>query len=602
MQPGTSIPRPPLIRTGVALALVVAATVGLRSAYLAESAGTPEFRQPAVDALFHHYWARALATGDWSPPGDLEDPGVRDHAFLRPPGYPYLLAAVYRAAGVGPLAPRLVQMMLGVLCVLGLFTVGRAWLGAVAGLAAAAAAAVYWPLVYFEGELHAAGPLVASLVGVSLALLAWARHPRPGWAITAGVLLGAGSLLRPNVLMLIPFAAAWATWAVPLETTRRRRVLGAVLLGAAAAVVIAPAAVRNLRVTGRWIPITSSTGLNLYIGNNPDADGRVALELDGIGRFGTCFDYPALVRTLEVREGHQLDDRDVSRWFRDRALAWISAEPTAALWLTARKAWLYWGAVEVGHNRELELVREHSHVLAPLPGFSPLLGAAVVGLFGLTTARCRRTLTRPTARFGVWVVGAPLVLWASILPFFVAGRYRLAMAPFLCLLAGAAARCIRDALAGGRPGRATTIVAACVAVGLAHHLVPSAVTPDRAKWHYDRGTAWATAGRLDLAAHELRTAVALAPGYAGAWYNLGLAESYLGHSAAALEAWRRAVEIEPRMLEAWTNLGAELLRQGRIDEARTALEHALAIDPAHETARRNLELTATASGVGTVPR
>jgi len=602
MERAAPIPRPPLLRTGVALVLIVVAAVGLRAAYLAESTGTPEFRQPAVDALFHHYWARALATGDWSPPGDLEDPGVREHAFLRPPGYPYLLAGVYRIAGVGPLAPRVVQLVVGVLAVVGLFAVGRVWLGPVAGLAAAAAGAVYWPLVYFEGELHAAGPLVASLVGASLALLAWVRHPRLGWAVTAGVLLGVASLLRPNVLVLVPFAAVWVAWAAPLESTRRRRVLGGVLVAVAAATAIAPATLRNLRVTGRWIPITSSTGLNLYIGNNPDADGLVALELDGIGRFGTCFDYPAVVRTLEAREGRPLDDRDVSRWFRDRALAWIAAEPAAALRLAARKAWLYWGPVEVGHNRELELAREHSHVLAALPGFSPLLGAAVVGLAGLTTARCRRTLTRPTARFGVWVVGAPLALWLSVLPFFVAGRYRLAMAPFLCLLAGAAARCARDALVGGRPGRAVAIVAACVAVSVAHHALPSAVAPDRAKWHYDRGTAWATAGRLDLAAHELRAAVALAPGYAGAWYNLGLAESGLGHSAAAIDAWRRAVGIDPDMVEGWTNLGAELLRQGRAGEARTALERALSIDPDHLTARRNLELAGTASGGGTVPR
>jgi len=602
MDPAPPITKPPLIRTGVALALIVTAAVGLRAAYLAESSGTPEFRQPAVDALFHHYWARALATGDWSPPGDLEDPRVRETAFLRPPGYPYLLAGVYRVAGIGPLAPRLLQFALGILTVVGLYAVGRNWLGPVAGLAAAAAAAVYWPLVYFEGELHAAGPLVASLVGVSLALLGWTRHPRLGWAVVAGLLLGTASLLRPNTLVLIPFAAVWAVWAAPVESSRRRRLLGGIAVAVAAATVIGPATVRNLRVTGRWIPITASTGINLYIGNNPHADGRVALDLDGVGRFGTCFDYPALARSLETRVGRPLDDREISRWFRDRATVWVVAEPAAALRLAARKAWLFWGPVEVGHNRELELVREHSHVLAAMPGFSALLGAAVVGLAGLVTARCRRTLTRPTARFAVWVAGAPVLLWVSILPFFVAGRYRLVMVPFLCLLVGVAARCARDALAGGRPGRAVAIIAACVVLGVVHHALPSAVAPDRAKWHYDRGTAWATNGRLDLAAQELRTAVALAPGYAGAWYNLGLAESDLGHSAAAVEAWRHAVRIHPGMVEGWTNLGAELLRQGRAGEARAALERALVLDPDHENARRNLELAVRAAASDAPPR
>jgi hypothetical protein len=354
--------------------------------------------------------------------------------------------------------------------------------------------------------------------------------------------------------------------------------------------MIAPVTIRNLRTTARWIPITASAGLNLYIGNNPSADGRVALDLEGIGRFGTCFDYPQLVRSLEAREGRRLDDREVSTWFRDRATGWMSDHPIDVLRLLARKAWLFWGPVEVGHNRELELVREHSRVLSRLPGFSVLLGAAMVGIAALVGARCRASLTRPTARFAVWVVGAPMLLWLSILPFFVAGRYRLAVVPFGCLLAGAAGRCVRDALVNDRMLRAAAMVLAGLAVAVVHHLLPPGVSPDRAKWHYDRGTAWATDGRLDAAVRELRSAVTVAPAYAGAWYNLGLAESSLGRSAAAEHAWRRAVELDPNMVEAWTNLGAELLRQGRPDAARAALERALEIDPDHLTARRNLEL------------
>ena len=45
--------------------------------------------------------------------------------------------------------------------------------------------------------------------------------------------------------------------------------------------------------------ISSNAGINLFIGNNSHADGLVSAAIPGLGRFGTCYDYPALVRNLE---------------------------------------------------------------------------------------------------------------------------------------------------------------------------------------------------------------------------------------------------------------------------------------------------------------
>ena len=42
----------------------------LRSAYLAEIKNSPAFKYPAYDAAFNDYWAKCLASGDWSPPKD----------------------------------------------------------------------------------------------------------------------------------------------------------------------------------------------------------------------------------------------------------------------------------------------------------------------------------------------------------------------------------------------------------------------------------------------------------------------------------------------------------------------------------------------------
>jgi hypothetical protein len=67
----------------------------LRGFFLCEARRHPDFRHPGVDAQFHDYWARAILSGDWTPPGAESDPEIQRHPYFRPPGYPWFLALLY---------------------------------------------------------------------------------------------------------------------------------------------------------------------------------------------------------------------------------------------------------------------------------------------------------------------------------------------------------------------------------------------------------------------------------------------------------------------------------------------------------------------------
>ena len=125
----------------------------LRAAYLREAAAEPDFGSPAVDAAFHDYWACAIAAGDWTPPAGRNDPQIPSNPYLRPPGYPLFLAAVYRLSGCDMLAARLCQIGLGLLNCALVFALAGRWCGLRAGLLAALLTATCWTLVYFEMEL-----------------------------------------------------------------------------------------------------------------------------------------------------------------------------------------------------------------------------------------------------------------------------------------------------------------------------------------------------------------------------------------------------------------------------------------------------------------
>ncbi|HEO72066.1 MAG TPA: hypothetical protein ENN80_12455, partial [Candidatus Hydrogenedentes bacterium] len=137
------------------LVLLVLAGLALRIWYLSERVHAPDFTAPMLDPHLNDYWARAMVTGDWTPPEFAADPQIRSTPYGRPPGYPHVLAAVYRLFGLGYTAPRAVQMALGIVNALLAFFLARALFGNGTGLFAAAFMALYWGFIYSEGELNA---------------------------------------------------------------------------------------------------------------------------------------------------------------------------------------------------------------------------------------------------------------------------------------------------------------------------------------------------------------------------------------------------------------------------------------------------------------
>ena len=61
------------VKRKVFLLLMFVLVIGalLRGLYIMEISRYPGFAVPLVDAAYHDYWARALVSGDWTPPAGL---------------------------------------------------------------------------------------------------------------------------------------------------------------------------------------------------------------------------------------------------------------------------------------------------------------------------------------------------------------------------------------------------------------------------------------------------------------------------------------------------------------------------------------------------
>lgn len=576
----------------VALLVILTAAVAVRGLYLGEVAAEPEYLSPGVDAGFHDYWARALVTSDWTPPPGTADPHTAEVPFVRPPGYPYFLAGVYTLFGVHPLPVRLIQMALGVLSCALAFFIGRRAFDPLTGLLWSAGMCAYWGFTYFDLELHAEAPAGFLLLLAMWLLLRWRERGGVIRPVLAGIVFGTATLLRPNLLPLVALAALWMCW-VRRDRTLRRRLLAAAALAGAALAAIAPATIRNYRVSGAFVLVSANGGINLYIGNNPAAQGYAAGQLEGYGRFHTPHDYPALVRAVEREVGHPVSYAEASRHFARRAVAYAAEHPLHTLELLGVKTLLFWGPMEIPNNRELNCARLTSPTLSRLPlTFPRMLPVALAGIVLAAIRLRRRPADGPQPPAGAAMALALLMIagiFLTVLPFFVAGRYRLPMVPLLLMFAAIAVRAWIQWIGERRWGRAALAAGGVLAL---HGLVSTqwvGPEPDWGRWRLDRGLAYARIDELAPAIDEYRKALAFDPQNV----NLRLAAA---HALRRLERYAEAETVllpvveqpGPYFSEAQIMLAQIVLREERPEDALFHYRAAIATDPYNLQARREI--------------
>jgi len=584
-------------------AAIFAVALTVRLVHLWQMRATPYFTVLMGDARGYDQWAVRLAGGDW----------VGTDVFYQAPLYPYFLGVVYAVAGHDLMAARLVQAAIGSLsAVLVAFAAARLF-SAHAGLIAGLMLAAYAPAVFFDGLVQKSVLDVAfvSIAVAALAGLLSGGHDRRGLWLGLGAAVGAVSLTRENALVLVAVIALWAWRGAPQGRLGRASAVG--LFAAGVALVLAPVAIRNYAVGGGVYLTTSQFGPNLYIGNNPAADGSyVSLR---VGRGSPEFERLDATELAERAEGRTLTPAEVSRYWTGRAVAYITSQPGRWLRLQARKALLLVNAAEMIDTEAQESHAEWSwplRVLGPFTHFGMLVPLAALGVW-FTWADRRR----------LWVFyGVALTFALTTIAFYVFARYRFPLVPVLVMFAAAAVARIAAEWRGWTGRRRLQVVAAAAVAALVCLWPVTSSARARAITESNLGAALHDDGRFEEAAARYRRALAIAPDYVPAINNLGvtlramgrldeairvygdglgrrsdypdlhfnLANALLaaGRRDEAAEHFRLAAAGEPDAAGAHNNLGTALAEQGRLAEAAAAFERALVVEPTSARAHRNL--------------
>ena len=388
--------------------LLVAASVGLaaRLAFgLAYWTGEPLTR----DEQEYLSLARSLVRGQgFTYDNVLTSSGVEP--FGRAPGYPAFLAIVGGGAAPDPSVPvsvKVAQSIVGAIGVLMVGLIAHRLAGRRAAIFAAAGAAVYPPLVWIAG--YALSEALFWPVGLLTAWLfdrALAHPARASAAVACGLALGAGTLIRPALVLFVPLAG------LLLLARRQPRTLAVLVVGML--VVVGPWTIRNYLHHGRLVFVASEGGVTFWTGNHPLAvgDGDMAANID------------IKLDNQRLRAEHpDVGEEDMEPVYYREAFAWIRANPTDWLALELRK--VFYLIVPVGPSYTLHSTRYYALTVA---SYVPVLLLATLG-----AVRLRGRLGEVA---GVWLLLASAVLVALV--FFPQERFRIPIIdPSLVILAAA---------------------------------------------------------------------------------------------------------------------------------------------------------------------
>jgi len=537
--------------------LIAGIALLVRLAYQFEVRDLPEFNVLLLDPHIHDAIGRAIADGNL----------IGDEVFFRAPLYLYLVGFLYAVFGSSPWGVRLLQAVLGAATSVLSYRLGRRlfseWVGRVAGLATA----LTWTLVYFDGEL-----LITSLVTfLDLLLLdrmvAAADRPSGRRWFLAGAILGLSAIARPTILVFGWLAGIWIVWVLRDTASWPRRLRAVILYLVGSMVLIAPVTVRNVLVGNDFALIASQAGVNFYLGNNPHATGWSATSPE-IGRdWWGGFDDAVWI--AEEEAGRKLRPSEVSDFWTRRGLEFWGRQPADALRLSVRKLFFFWGARELGNNRDVDFYRRSSWVLRALPfSFGWLAPLALVGM--IASAR-RKT--------GFLLILFVILYMATVVAFFVCARFRMPVVPALAVFAAAGASWLVGCARRRAVGIWVPTLAAVVLLTVLLRTDPYGVEdPHHTQSLFNFGLIHTRLGDDAAAERAYLETLARNPGYVDALNNLGGLYSRQGRWAEAQELFERALTVEPENPRAIYNLGAVREHLGERADAEAAYRRTLDLD------------------------
>jgi hypothetical protein len=516
------------------------------------------------DMQFYNDWARQILHGQFSQP----------LAFYGLPGYAYLLAGFYKIFGENPFVPGLLQAALDAGTAVLIFRICVAILtpfGSASNTKArivAALAAVGW--VYF---------VPAQAYSVVLMPTAWFVFvfwfvvwrfvrtevgPNLGECFLLSLLVGFTATAVATVLAVVPLMFAGLVWKKGNRVARTLMTgLGPLVVGLA--IGTSPCWIHNYLVARDPVTLSAHSGINFWIGNNPQANGYPRFP-PGL-RAGQAAMLQDSIDQAEVAAGHPLKHAEVSRYWSDKARNFIAMRSGDWLKLIGLKLRNFWSAFQYDDLSIITILREQG-VIFPGLYFGVIAAFAIPGI--LLAWR-----VVPTSR---WVLAAILLSMISLLAVFITERYRLVVVPGLLIFAALGLSIFWEKIFTGKP-RAAALYLVILVLSTMFVAWPQR---DPSLWAldaYNAGWQALESNNLSLAEKNLAIAHAYVPENSETLFAIGNLRLAQNNLEAASTFYRAVLGLDPLHKGAFNNLGVIALNAADYETAESWFRHAENVDP-----------------------
>jgi tetratricopeptide (TPR) repeat protein len=536
------------------MAVIFAAALLIRSIYFfINKSHNPLFYHPNLDALFHHNWARDILKGNYKI-------GSSSIAF-----------AIY------------CQHFLGALNTVLVYLLSRQFFPSKISALAGFIAVLYWPLIFFEGDLLVVTLAVFFDLLLLLSLALAVKRASVGFFVLSGILFGLAAITRPSILVLIPIIPLvfYLVRKLPFEEAKdspdkkqdsSRKILGwkirSTVVMAGLLVVVVPVLIRNYVIGRDFVPIASQGGVNFYIGNNPQSNGsRAVVPGAPADLTGT---YRGAIELAEKETGRPMKPSEVSNYYLKKGLGFIFDSPASAAKLFMKKLYLFWAGVERSNNKYIQFFwRRYGLGRIPLPGFWLVGPLALLG--GMLLWRRRRELSLLYLFVVSYMVGVVL--------FFVNARFRLPVTPVLMIFSAYSLYYLYSALRSKDPGFGKALLVLVLLefpVNYDFIAFRGVRAIDEAITYHELGNAFMQMGNKAAALNEYEKARGVQEKYPTRAYltfsddidyRLGLLYREKGELSKAIEALKRIGGKDEAAMHARNMLADCYLKKGMLDDA-----------------------------------
>lgn len=203
--------------------------------------------------------------------------GGKPTAFW-PVGYPLFLGIVYFIFGHSLFVARFWTVILSLYICFLTYRIGRMVLGDSGSLVVLLLIATFPSQIFFSNLFLSEVLFTALFLTVIYLTARLPERKKAGWLwLAVGLLCGGSILVRPVALFFPLVIFIFLFWVK--GQSWRRSLWRTALVVFGILLLLVPWTVRNKRVLGHWILVSTNSGYNFWIGNNPEAKGTFTPEV-----------------------------------------------------------------------------------------------------------------------------------------------------------------------------------------------------------------------------------------------------------------------------------------------------------------------------------